>query len=253
MMVKKVLLFSFITLCFLFLLLGLYVNTNELSQTRQELASTRIELTTTQADLALTEAKLETKDTELTLAQADLTATQTDLAKTQDELQDTSDELVQTQADYTKTSEALDSEKQLTASLQSILDNLQANYYLLTTSYGYVLKDPTYQQVKAFIAADTTDTNTYVDDTYVCEDFSYDVKVHAMQQKYRCAFVSIRYPDSAHAIVAFNTTDRGLIYIEPQSDEEVNLQAGRHYYQCFTPLHPAPYYNDTIERFNLIW
>jgi hypothetical protein len=50
-----------------------------------------------------------------------------------------------------------------------------------------------------------------------------------------------------------------MVYIEPQSDEEVNLVAGKHYWtQCVIAspdhyyLNPTTY-NDTIDRFNIIW
>ena len=267
---KKVLLNLFLSICIIGLLAFGVIKTTQLNDTQQVLASTQNELTVTQSDLSDTQTTLATTETELSQTQSDLATTQANLSDTQNELSDTeieletttqkledkSSQLAQTQADYMTTSKALKTEQALSASLKSSFDNLQVNYASLTTGYGYVLKDPTYQQLKAFIAADRTDTNAYVLDSYVCEDFSFDVKTHAMQQKFRCAYVSIRFiGDKAHAIVAFNTTDRGIIYIEPQSDEEVNLQAGKHYWtQCvITTVHYTTTFNDTIERFNVIW
>ena len=216
--------------------------TSQLNDTQKVLATTQNELTSTQSDLAGTEASLSNTETELATTQRTLTSTKNDLATTRNqlqttskELQDTSVQLTQAQTDYATTLKALNTEKESYTQVQNSLDNLQVNYDRLTSGYGYVLRDPTYQEVKAFIAADTTNSNAYVNDTYVCEDFSKDVKTHAMQHKFRCAYVSIRFYDGngAHAIVAFNTTDRGIIYIEPQSDEEVNLRAGYHYWtQC---------------------
>jgi hypothetical protein len=60
------------------------------------------------------------------------------------------------------------------------------------------------------------------------------------------------YPDGyGHTIVAFDTTDRGLIYIEPQFDQEVKLVVGRSYSQLnnFTS---APR-DDTIKRYLVVW
>jgi hypothetical protein len=68
----------------------------------------------------------------------------------------------------------------------------------------------------------------------------------------RCAVVDIFYPDGyGHTIVAFDTTDRGLIYIEPQFDQEVKLEVGRSYSQLnnFTA---APR-DDTIKRYLVVW
>ena len=263
--VKKVLLLVFLTIIIVGLLGFGFIKNNEVNTAQATLASTHNELVSTQADLSSSQALLTATEAELSQTKSDLATSRADLSDTQNELQtttqtlqDKNSQLAKALADYTKTLASLDTEKVQSAELQSTLDNLQANYGALTAGYGYVLKDPTYQQVKTFMAADRTNDNPYVDDTYVCEDFSADVIVHALQQKIRCGYVSIRYSDSAHAIVAFNTTDRGLIYIEPQSDEEVNLAAGKHYWtQCVlaSPGHYYldPPYNDTIDRFNVIW
>jgi myosin heavy subunit len=259
-----VLLSVFLTLVIVGLLGYGFFAHNQLNDTKKDLAATRTELTTTQADLASSQVSLANTEIELAKAQGDLanseselSATQNDLQSTNQQLVDKSSQLVKAQADYVMLEKTLDIEKESFSQLQSNLQNLQASYNSLTTGYGYVLRDPTYQEMKTFIAADKTDTNTYVDPTYVCEDFAYDVRVHAMQQKIRCAFVTIHYPDSAHAIVAFNTTDKGIIYIEPQSDEEVNLHAGYHFYQCIIAepgyYYAPPGYDDTIERFNVFW
>jgi hypothetical protein len=265
---KSAVLYTFIGLCFVFLLVLLVNNTGQLTNTRQELYSTQNELTGTQTDLVVTQIKLETKDTELSQAQSDLAWTQAalsvsqkDLETTTTDLQATSLKLETVQKEYQTAADELTKQQEDTRAIGENYDNLMANYNLITSGYGYVLKDPTYQQMKAFLAADRTDANDYVEHNYVCEDFSVDVKAHAIQQKYRCAYVSIRFvgDNSAHAIVAFNTTDRGLIFIEPQSDEEVNLQIGWDYWTECVIANPNTYYNDptdyndTIWRYNIVW
>jgi hypothetical protein len=60
------------------------------------------------------------------------------------------------------------------------------------------------------------------------------------------------YPEGyGHTIVAFETTDKGLILVEPQFDQEVNLAIGKSYSKInnFTP---APR-DDTVKRFVIIW
>jgi hypothetical protein len=119
-------------------------------------------------------------------------------------------------------------------------------------STGCVLHNPTYQEMKAFIAQDTTDSTTYTEDGYVCVDFSAAVNNNAEAEGIRCAIVDIFHPGGfGHTIVAFETTDRGLIFIEPQFDREVELVIGKSYAQInnFTP---APR-DDTIERFVIMW
>jgi len=115
---------------------------------------------------------------------------------------------------------------------------------------GYNIRDPTYQEMLAFIALDKTDENEY-SESYTCFHFTADVKSHAFEAGYRCGFVYIRFPDSAHAIVCFNTTDRGLIFIEPQSDDIVTLAIGQPYWDRTKYLPPE--YNDTVVSFTIIW
>jgi hypothetical protein len=113
-------------------------------------------------------------------------------------------------------------------------------------------QNPTYQEMKAFLAQDPTNQNSYEENKYVCVDFAATVNNNAESKGIRCAVVDIFYPDGyGHTIVAFETTDRGLIYVEPQFDEEVQLVVGRSYSQLnnFTS---APR-NDTIQRFLLAW
>jgi hypothetical protein len=57
--------------------------------------------------------------------------------------------------------------------------------------------------------------------------------------------------------VAFNTTDKGLLYYEPQTDEKVNLQVGKDYWADCVVVQPGYYYEDDpdciVEDFTLYW
>ncbi|MBC8273839.1 MAG: hypothetical protein H8E40_02565 [Chloroflexi bacterium] len=120
------------------------------------------------------------------------------------------------------------------------------------TSSGYALHNPTYQEMKTFLAQDTTDSKTYTEDEYVCVDFAAALNNNADAKGIRCAIVDIFHPGGyGHTIAAFETTDSGLIFIEPQFDREVNLVIGNSYSQTnnFTP---APR-DDTINRLVVIW
>jgi hypothetical protein len=120
------------------------------------------------------------------------------------------------------------------------------------TSSGYAIHNPTYQEMKTFLAQDTTNSKTYAEDEYVCVDFAAAVNNNAEAEGIRCATVDIFHPEGyGHTIVAFETTDRGLIFIEPQFDREVELVVGKSYSQTnnFTPA----LRDDTINRFVVIW
>lgn len=119
------------------------------------------------------------------------------------------------------------------------------------TGHGYCLKDPTYAEAVAFLRDDRTDRNTYDEDSYVCSHFSRDVCNNAEVEGWRCAFVKLRYLDSGHSIVAFETIDRGLVYFEPQFDDEVRVELGRSYAQLNDYV--IPYYDDVIRDILVIW
>ncbi len=77
----------------------------------------------------------------------------------------------------------------------------------------------TYAQLVAFIEQDTTDTNDYLIDPnigYVCADFAEDVYNHAEAAGIRAASVSVEFEggEEGHACNAFDTIDKGLVYID---------------------------------------
>jgi hypothetical protein len=168
------------------------------------------------------------------------------------------DELVAMQAELEDVEIELNASKELVESLEDELSNLQVNYARLTTGYGYVLRDPSYQEMTDFLEQDKTDKQEYSESDYVCVDFGADVKANAAKEGLRCAYVAIEYlGGTGHIIVAFDTSDRGLVYIEPQFDWEVEPEIGRRYYQCVKPpaghYMNAPSHDDTIARIVVIW
>jgi hypothetical protein len=79
--------------------------------------------------------------------------------------------------------------------------------------------NPTYAELVAFVEQDTTDTNDYFIDPsigYVCADFAEDVHNNAEAAGIRAASVSVEFEEGGegHALNAFDTTDRGLVYID---------------------------------------
>jgi len=92
-----------------------------------------------------------------------------------------------------------------------------------------ILRIPEYKELQAFLADDNTDSNQYIADEYTCFDYAADLNNSAESIGIRAAYVSIRSRKWAHALVAFDTIDKGLVYIEPQSDREVELTIGKPY------------------------
>jgi hypothetical protein len=119
------------------------------------------------------------------------------------------------------------------------------------TAHGLCLRNPSYAEATAFLRDDRTDRNPYVDDSYVCSHFARDVCNNAEAEGLRCAFVELRYRDSGHSIIAFDTTDKGLVYFEPQYDDEVRVEIGRSY--SLMNDYVAEGFNDVILDVLVIW
>jgi hypothetical protein len=86
--------------------------------------------------------------------------------------------------------------------------------------------DPTFAQLESFLLADKTDQNTYVPGAYVCANFARDVYNNAEKAGIRAAFVGVEFTGNkeGHALNAFVTTDKGLVFIDCTGLEA--LQAG---------------------------
>ena len=83
------------------------------------------------------------------------------------------------------------------------------------------LINPTYKDLQQFLANDKTDDNLYIPGEYVSLEFAVDLNNNAELPGIRAAFVTVIFPQKSHGIVAFETVDKGLIFIEPQSDHEI--------------------------------
>jgi hypothetical protein len=166
-------------------------------------------------------------------------------------------ELASAQTELTSTQAELGSMQTEVKTMKEELADLQARYDELASGRGYTIKDPTYKQMMSFIKEDKTDKRQYTKDEYACQNFAMDVCNNAEKKGIRCAYVIIDYLEGGHAIVAFDTFDRGLIYVEPQSDELVVPVIGKHYYKCVIPkpghYYKKPDYDDTIEEILIIW
>ena len=111
------------------------------------------------------------------------------------------------------------------------------------------LRDPSWAELKDFLYEDDTDEMEYVYPTTVCYDFAQRLQKNAKAAGWRCAFVEVElegYPDwygygipssTGHALNAFETTDKGLIYIDctaapgyrGNADKTVAVNVGGHY------------------------
>jgi len=101
-------------------------------------------------------------------------------------------------------------------------------------------KNPSWSQLVGFLDKDNTDKQTYSRTFFVCADFAEMLHNNAEEAGWRCAYVCVDLSIGEHALNAFETTDRGLVYIDctnsdslfagPESaDKIVDVQVGKEY------------------------
>jgi len=147
--------------------------------------------------------------------------------------------------------------KQLSDTKQS-LSEAEQTVKQLQDGNRYETHDPVYSEVVTFIRNDRTDKISYDEERFSCLDYATELNNNAEKQGIRCYVVELYFEDSAHAIVGFDTVDKGMVYIEPQSDEFVkNLEIGNDYWtDCVIPENGYYYeeeLDDTIIRIITYW
>ena len=90
--------------------------------------------------------------------------------------------------------------------------------------------DVGFTQLKSFLLQDDTDDEPYVLGVRTCGNFAEKLHNNAEEAGIRAAFVALHFsdkPESPHALNAFQTTDKGLVYVdcigeglEPVTSEE---------------------------------
>jgi hypothetical protein len=90
----------------------------------------------------------------------------------------------------------------------------------------WINMNPSFSQVADFIEKDKTNEKEYVKDEYTCVDFSNELIKNAAQNGIFGCQVYVSYDDGmSHSLVAFNTHDRGVVYVNPQFDEIVDIDS----------------------------
>lgn len=159
-------------------------------------------------------------------------------------------------------SEMTNERNSLLFEVSSLDENLTyyCQYYdwYMNESGIYKLHDPTFYEAIKFMREDQTEDLEYQEIIFECDEYAEMVNNNAEQAGIRCCYVTLEFDDSAHSIIGFNTTDQGMVYFEPQSDERVKyLYVNQDYWtDCVIP-EPGYYYeedpDDTIRSINRIW
>jgi hypothetical protein len=99
--------------------------------------------------------------------------------------------------------------------------------YLINNSNS---QNPTWSELCTFLVADKTVEITYAEKTWACADYAEKLHNNAEAAGIKAAWVAIDFQNEriGHAANAFNTTDRGLVYIDctgKQLFQQINLAA----------------------------
>jgi len=103
--------------------------------------------------------------------------------------------------------------------------------------------NPSWSELKAFLQSDQTDRRNYVSGVFTCGDFAELLHNNAEAAGIRAAIVAIELRPTGmvegvtnHSLNAFETTDKGLMYIDTTSsaqgfyaDKEVKVEVGQEY------------------------
>jgi hypothetical protein len=125
--------------------------------------------------------------------------------------------------------------------------------------------NPTWEQLMSFLQKDKTDQKPYVEGLYTCGNFAEDVFNAAETQGIRAAIVCIRFKDSGigHALNAFKTTDKGLVFIDCTGDvvdsnyrmvKKANVKIGE-VYECEFVFQSLYFYSNMgeVSEINIYW
>ena len=118
--------------------------------------------------------------------------------------------------------------------------------------------DITYDQVIKFIKQDETDQIPYSDSTFTCGEYAENVQHNAENAGIRCGWVEILFVTAErHSCNVFNTTDRGLVFIDCTCADSIIPINTNTIYQQYRPIaldpnksiDPLPY----IQDYEIYW
>jgi len=131
-----------------------------------------------------------------------------------------------------------------------------ADGHCITLKNNPDAKNPSWAELKTFLLKDDTDSIEYDFDKFVCADFAERLHNNGEAASIRVAFVSIwlgpcsYWPTSGgHALNAFETTDKGLVFIDCtgfvssiNADKIVDVEVGKNYIP--RSIFPEPGWSD---------
>lgn len=122
-------------------------------------------------------------------------------------------------------------------------------YVVPTLKASFKLVDPSYQEMLTFIANESVFGKGKTEDSIF--DSTSDFVNDAFNVGYRCGTVLIGCQDGTYSVAVFNTTDRGLFFVDASANTVIKLVIG----QCYSETNKLakPNYDDTVLSYTIIW
>lgn len=168
-----------------------FISYYNLLETRSELSQLRREIGTLEMNLEIAENKLADTEEELASAQQELDSVELTISSLESELELYKD------------------------TYGSVVSSGVQPPFIGADIVNYdSARNPTWSQLRDFLLKDKTDGKVYVPGVYMCGDYARDVHNNAERAGIRAAYVAVDLPGTDHALNAFKTTDRGLVFID---------------------------------------
>jgi hypothetical protein len=143
-----------------------------------------------------------------------------------------------------QTQTQIQTQTQTQIQIQSQIQNTAKN----NSQDGYYTHDITLAQLKSFLLDD--DTNDY-DFTYPTPYAVFLIK-NAVSNGYHCGLAYIAMKEGTYVLVAFNTIDKGLVFVDAGGDYIFyNVAVGSYLFPRVD--YDAPDYNDTVVSWIIAW
>jgi len=124
--------------------------------------------------------------------------------------------------DYNALQSDLENAQREIDELTAELAALQAGYDGLLGRLGQsTLGNPNWAELKAFLEQDDTNELLYTENSFDCTGFAITLRDNAWIYGLRCAYVEIGFAEGGHALNAFQTTDKGLIYVDNTNSDKI--------------------------------
>lgn len=212
---------------------------SNLTATQSALSDAQYQLTFTEGTLSDTQIQLTTTQGQLTTVQTQLTSTHNQLTQSQTQLATTQGQLTQTQNQLTDANIKLSAITGLPSPIINIGTYLGGYKMVDGESRDIVLignpnaTNPTFDELITFLSNDNTHKQVFSSPSFVCSNFAEMLYYHAEKAGINAGYVNLRLdPDVSsytsgcgysiggfHACNVFNTTDRGLIFIDDTGTE----------------------------------